>query len=152
MKTQQDVYQLICDHYDTRGIAYQRVDEDFMILAVNKERAVPVNLITRVDADPVSVLFCGRLPFKVPEHQREMMVMALQAINQRLSAGRFQMNPEDGVIDYRLNMPLVGIEVDDQWLEHILEYTTDIITDRDEKILSLLREEITFEEFTRKVR
>ena len=31
MKTQQDVYQLICDHYDTRGIAYQRVDEDFMI-------------------------------------------------------------------------------------------------------------------------
>ena len=146
------LYKMICNHYDKKGISYQRADDQRLTLMVNRDRKIPVNLFVGVETEPLALRICGRLPFKVPEENREMMVMALQAINQRLPVGRFQMEVSDGTVDYRVSLPLVGIQYDEEWLENVLDDALSTITHRDEKILSLLQGEITFEEFDKYVR
>ena len=83
-------------------------DKKRLTLVVNRDREVPVNLFAVVEPNPLALQICGRLPFKIPEESREMMVMALQAINQRLPVGRFQMDMSDGTVDYRVSLPLLG--------------------------------------------
>ena len=151
MKTKQDLYRFVCDYYENQGIPYRRYDDSFMTLTVDKEREIPVNLLTAAQESPLSLILRGQLPFIVPEHQREMLVMALQAVNQRLTAGRYQMDAE-GMLYYRITLPLVGIRVDEEWLENVLKDVTYYITGRDEKILALIRGEMTFEEFEKQVR
>ncbi len=146
------LYKMICDHYDKKGISYQRVDEKRLTLVVNRDREIPVNLFVAAETEPLALRICGRLPFKVPQESREMMLMALQAINQRLPVGRFQMDVSDGTVDYRVSLPLVGIKYDEKWLENVLDDAFFTVTHRDEKILSLLQGEITFEEFDKYVR
>lgn len=147
-----ELYKMICDHYDGKGIPYQRTDEGRMTLMIKKDRELPVNLFAVADTDPLALQICGRLPFKVPEESREMMVIALQAVNQRLSVGNFQMEMSSGTVDYSVSFPLVGIRFDEEWLENVLDDALYTITRRDEKILSLLRNEITLEEFCKSVR
>ena len=151
MKTKQDLYRFVCDYYENHGIPYRRYDDSFMTLTVDKEREIPVNLLTAAQESPLSLILRGQLPFIVPEHQREMLVMALQAVNQRLTAGRYQMDAE-GMLYYRITLPLVGIRVDEEWLENVLKDVTYYITSRDEKILALIRGEMTFDEFEKQVR
>lgn len=150
--SEENLYKMICDHYDKKGISYQRVDENRLTLVVNRDREVPVNLFVTAEAEPVTLRICGRLPFKVPEESREMVVMALQAINQRLPVGRFQMEVSDGTVDYRVSLPLVGMQYDEDWLENVLDEAFSTVTHRDERILSLLRGEMTFEEFEQYMR
>lgn len=146
------LYKTICNFYDKKGVSYQRDDEQCLTLVVNKERDVPVNLFVAAEANPPTLIICGRLPFKISEESQEMMLMALQALNQRLTVGHFRMYLPDGTVDYRVNLPLVGIQCDDEWLENVLSEAYSTVTHRDEKILSLLRGEITFEEFDKYVR
>lgn len=149
---EEKLYKMICNYYDKKGISYQRDDEERLTLMINNDRETAVNFFVSADTKPLSLRIVSRLPFNVPKKSRDMMIMALQAINQRLPVGKFQMYVSDGTVDYRVILPLVGIQYDEEWLENVLNETFSIVTGRDEKILSLLRGEITFEEFDRCVR
>lgn len=150
--SEEKLYKRICDFYDKKGVSYQYDDEHRMTLVINDKRDVPVNLLVSVEAEPLTLRICGHLPFKIPEESQEMMSRALQAINQRLPVGHFRMYVPDGTLDYRVNFPLIGIQYDDEWLENVLSEAYSTVTGRDEKILALLRGEMTFEEFDKYVR
>lgn len=152
MASEEELYKMICNYYDNKGISYQHDDKNYLILVINKDREVPVNLFVSVEKNPLTLRICGQLPFRVPKESKDMMIMALQAINQRLSVGHFQMNINERKIEYRMNFPLVGIRFDEEWLENVINDAFFTITQRDEKILSLLRKEITFEDFDKYVR
>lgn len=149
---EEKLYKMICDYYDKEGVSYQKVDEDRVTLAVYKDRAIPVNLFAVVEDEPLSLRIRGRLPFTVPEESCEMMILALQALNQRLTLGCFRMNTEDGQVNYSVNLPLVGMQYDEAWLANVLYQAKWYVTSRDESILALLQGEMTFEEFEKKVR
>ena len=149
---EEKLYKMICDYYDKQGISYQKVDEDRLTLAVYRDRDIPVNLFAAVEEKPLSLHVRGQLPFTVPEDSREMMIPALQALNQRLPLGSFQMRADSGQLNYYLNLPLVGMSYDEKWLENVLNEAKWYVTHRDESILALLQGEMTFEEFEKKVR
>lgn len=150
--SEEQLYKNICDYYDKKGISYQRDDEQYLTLMTKKDRDVPVNLFVSPEDQPLALRICARLPFKVPEKDWEMMVLALQALNQRLPVGSFHMYMPSGTLDYRVSHPLEDIQCDEEWLENVLNDALSTVTGRDEKILSLLRGEISFQEFDKSVR
>lgn len=149
---EEKLYKMICNHYDKKGISYRRDNKQHTIQVVNKDCEIPVNIFVSAATNPSALQICHRMTFEAPEESRDMMVMALQAVNQRLPLGHFRISMSDGTIDYRVNLPLVGIQYGEEWLENVLNEASYTFTGREERLLSLLHKEITFEEFDKYVR
>lgn len=99
MSSEKKLFKFICDYYDKKGISYEIDEKEYDILVINKDRELPVNFFVSAQTNPLSIRICGYMPFKVPSKSQEMTIMALQAINQRLSMGHFLMYTSSGTVD-----------------------------------------------------
>ena len=127
------VYQLLKKHLTDNSFHIEEHDEELVLMVTVHGDDLPQPTIIRVLDDKDIIQILSPIPGRIPEDKRVDAAIAIAVANQGMINGCFDLDMNDGEIDFRVAQSYAGIELSEELMQYLLGVafiTTDRYNDK----------------------
>lgn len=143
-------YNTLCTAIEKRNWKYDRDDEEMTVYFGVNGDDLPMRLILRVDEERQVLQALSPLPFEMSESKRIEGAIAACAASYGLADGYFEYDLSDGMIVYKLSTSFRESILSESVMHYMMDCTTAIVDEYNDKFLALEKGFISLEDFIRK--
>ena len=111
MNNAETTFDLVCSYLREMGYTFSACEESASADLTIIGRTSLLNIRVRVSNDPLLVLILVRMPTVVPDERRAQVAEVVARANYGMMVGCFDYNMSDGMLGYRVSLPLVDAAV-----------------------------------------
>lgn len=144
------IFRRVCKYLDDNNFKYDTDEKDLLIHFGMRGEDIPVKIIIRVDDKRSLLKVVSPMPFDIAEDKRVEAAIAINAINNQLANGNFDMDIGDGTVLFRVAVPFEG-GMPDESIHYLIGVACVTVDEYNDKLLMLNKGMWTLEEFIGKI-
>lgn len=146
-KQTKEVFELVCQTFDDRGLKYERNDEEMFVICRGRGDDLPIDIGVFVNPRARVISLLSPLPINIAEDKRIEVALAVCTANHGLVNGSFDYNIGTGAISFRAVNSYLDTVPGKSLIDYLISIVIRTVDDYNDKFLAVSTGMMTVEQF-----